>query len=245
MPRPTSRLSSRLRLTPVVTWLIGIFVAVFLVLNLAKGDAQALLLRMLVLTPESLLHGEVWKLVTTTFVAGQALSFLLDVLVLWMFVPTLETAWGQRRFLTFFFLTSVVGNLVAALFGLWMGPTIIAGMAPFLYGAIAAFGVEWGNAPVQFFGVLPMKGRVLAIGITVIMVISVFLNREWALGIGYVAAITAAVFFVGSPRLWLLRLRRARLSSRKSKLMKRYTVLRGGASKRDNQDDKDDPTWLN
>jgi membrane associated rhomboid family serine protease len=245
MPRPTNRLSLLSRLTPVVTWFIGIFIALFLVFSLSGVQAKAFLIRWLALTPESLLGGEVWKLVTTTFLAGNALTFLLDVLVLWMFVPTLERAWGQKRFLTFFFLTSITGNLVAALFGLLLGPTPIIGMAPFLYAAIAAYGVQWGDAPVQFFGVIPMKAKVLAIGVTVIMLIATLLNREWALCLGYAAAIAAAVAYVGEPRLWLLRLRRFWLASQRKKLMKRYTVLPGGRAKSDKPDKKDDKSWLN
>jgi membrane associated rhomboid family serine protease len=241
MPRPFSRLSLGSRLTPVVTWLIGILIAVFLVYNLAGASAKVWLREALVLVPASLLQGKVWQLVTTTFFSPQPLTFLLDLLVLWMFVPTLEGAWGRKRFLLFFFATSVVGNLVAALTGLFFAPMPIVGMAPFLYGAIAAFGVEWADAPVQFFGVLPMKGKVLAIGVSVIMLISTALNREWALCVGYIAAIATAVFFVGNPRLWLLRFRRARLAAEKQRLMRRYTVLQGG---RPNKSD-DDKNWMN
>jgi membrane associated rhomboid family serine protease len=242
MPRPTNRLSLLSRLTPVVTWLIGIFIALFLIFSLSGTEAKLFLIRWLALTPDSLLGGEVWKLVTTTFLAGTPITFLLDVVVLWMFVPTLERAWGRKRFLTFFFLTSITGNLVAALFGLWFGPAAIIGMAPFLYAAIAAFGVQWADAPVQFFGVIPMKAKVLAIGVTIIMLIATLLNREWALCLGHTAAIAVAVAYVGEPRLWLLRLRRFWLASQRQKLMKRYTVLPGGRAKSDKKDDK---SWLN
>src|SRR5262249_21704645 len=156
------------------------------------------------------------------------LAFLLDILVLWMFVPTLESSWGRRRFLLFFAVTSLVGNVVAALFGLLFPHTVIIGMAPFIYAAIAAFGAEWGDAPVQFFGVVPMKAKVLAIGVVIVMLLAVILNGDWAVGIGYVAAIACGVAFVSSPRLWLMRLRRARQKMR----MKRYTVLRGGNDRR-------------
>ena len=211
-------------------WLIGINVATFLIFVFSAGAAKAALVRWLVLTPGALTTGEVWKLVTTIFFNNDGLAFFLDVLVLWLFVPTLEAAWGRRRFLFFFGLTSLVGNLVAALFGIAFGSLAvpIIGMGPFVYGAIAAFGVEWAEQPVQFFGVVPMKAKVLAIGVVIVMLLAVILNGDWAVGIGYVAAIACGVAFVSSPRLWLMRLRRARQKMR----MKRYTVLRGGNDRR-------------
>ncbi len=238
MPAPPTRIRLGPRLTPVVTWLIGINVATFLLYVFATGEVKAGLLRWLVLTPGSLAAGEVWKLVTTIFFNNDGLAFFLDILVLWLFVPTLEAAWGRRRFITFFALTSLVGNLVAALVGIAAGwlPVPIIGMGPFIYGAIAAFGVEWAEQPVQFFGVVPLKGKTMAIGVTVVMLLAVALNGDWLHGAGYLGAIAAALVFAGwSPRVFILRLRRARQKWR----MRKYTVLRGGGGR----DDK--PRWLN
>ena len=240
MRAPPTRIRLGPRLTPVVTWLIGINVATFLLYVFATAEVKAGLLRWLVLTPGALAAGEVWKLVTTIFFNDEGVAFFLDILVLWLFVPTLERAWGRRRFLTFFAVTSLVGNLVAALFGVAFGPHAvpIIGMGPFIYGAIAAFGVEWAEQPVQFFGVIPMKGKTLAIGVSVVMLLAVALNGDWLHGAGYLGAIAAALVFAGwSPRVWLLRLRRARQKWR----LRKYTVLRGGAGRRDG----DKPRWMN
>lgn len=242
MRAPPTRIRLGPRLTPVVTWLIGINVATFLIYVFSGGAVKAGLLRWLVLTPGALIGGEVWKLVSTIFFNNDGLAFFLDVLVLWLFVPTLEGAWGRRRFLTFFGLTSIVGNLVAALFGIAFGyPDVpIIGMGPFIYGAIAAFGVEWAEQPVQFFGVIPLKGKTMAIGVSVVMLLAVALNGDWLHGAGYLGAIVTALVFAGSPRMWLLRLRRARQKWR----MRKYTVLRGGAGPgRGSGDDK--PRWMN
>src|SRR5262249_30254711 len=149
MPPRMTRIRLGPRLTPVVTWLIGIYVAAFLVVAFATDGVKQDIYRWLILTPASLAAGEVWKLVTTVFINLSALAFFLDLLVLWMFVPTLEAAWGRRRFLTFLALTSIVGNLVAALFGLAFGYrlTPIFGLESFIYASIVAFGVEWAEQP--------------------------------------------------------------------------------------------------
>jgi membrane associated rhomboid family serine protease len=237
MPAPPTRIRLGPRLTPVVTWLIGINIATFLVFSLSGEAARNALIRWLLLTPGALAAGQVWKLVTTIFFNTDGLAFFLDVLVLWLFVPTLEAAWGRRRFLMFFGLTSLIGNVVAALLGLLIGMNApIVGMGPFIYGAIAAFGVEWAEQPVQFFGVVPMKGKTMAIGVSVVMLLAVALNGDWLAGAAYVAAIATALVFAGSPRVWLLRFRRARQKWR----MRKYTVLHGGRGR-----DGDKPRWLN
>jgi hypothetical protein len=79
-----------------VAWIFGLEVA-FLVIYLLGGLAfRAVATRWLLLTPASILHGHVWKLVTTTLLnfdlAGQVrvLNVFFDLLMLWMFVPVLE-----------------------------------------------------------------------------------------------------------------------------------------------------------
>src|SRR5262249_29487275 len=108
-----------------------------------------------------------------------------------------------------------------------------------------AFGVEWAEQPVQFFGVIPMKGKTLAIGISVVLLLSVALNGDWLHGAGYVAAMIAALIFSGSGSTLLLRIRRARLKWR----MRNYPVPQAGIPpprprKGDGRRD-DKQRWLN
>jgi membrane associated rhomboid family serine protease len=219
-----------LRLTPVVTWLIGISIATFLLFTFSGQAERDTLGRWLVLTPRTL--PEAWKLVTTTFVfvPSEGLAFIFDLLVLWMFVPILESTWGRTRFLKFLVATTLVANLVAALVGLALGGhaagTAISGITPFIYAAIVGYGVDFAEQPLQFFGVIPMKGKTLAIGMAVVVTLAVLLNGTWVSGAGYFAAmVTAYVWTSGrlTPRLWLLRWRRARLK-------RRYTIIDGGGS---------------
>ena len=230
MRNPPSQLRLGAHLTPVVTWLIAINIATFLLFTFSGKDAQGALAHWLVLTPRSLLEGHVWKLVTTTFFATDGLAFLFDLLVLWMFVPVLESTWGRRRFLTFAAVTTLVGNVVAALVGLLLGGaagvTPIAGITPFIYAAIVGYGVDFAEQPIRFFGVIPMKGKTLAIGMAVVVTLAIILNGTWVQGAGYVAAMVTAYFWTSgrfAPRVWLLRWRRARLK-------RRYTVINGGSS---------------
>src|SRR5437762_2120174 len=117
-------------------------------------------------------------------------------------------------------LTPVVTWLIAV--GLALGGlealVPISGITPFIYAAIVAYGVEFAEQPVQFFGVIPMKGKTLAIGMAAVITLAVILNGTWVAGAGYFAAMIAAYFWTSgrmpTPRLWLLRWRRARLKKR-------------------------------
>jgi membrane associated rhomboid family serine protease len=236
MRSPPGQVRLGARLTPVVTWLIAINVATFLLFTFSGQGAQHGLARWLVLTPRSLLEGHVWKLLTTAFMPLDGVAFLFDLLALWMFVPVLESAWGRKRFITFAAVTTLVGNLVAALVGLLLGGgaalTPIAGLSSFIFAAIVGYGVDFAEQNVSFFGVIPMKGKTLAIGMAVVVLIAAILNGTWVAGAGYAAAMVTAFFWTSgriTPRLWLLRWRRARLK-------RRYTVLDGGSSQK---------KWLN
>jgi membrane associated rhomboid family serine protease len=215
-------------------WLIATSVATFLFYILStKSAVQEAIERWLILRPADLLQGHVWKLVTTTFFErNQTVSLILNVLVLWMFVSTLESSWGRRRFITFFAVTTIAGNLVGGLFGILIGDAApIFGMTAFIYASIVAYGVEWGDQPVRFFGVLPMKARTLAIGVSVIMLLGAASNGRWTDAVGWIAAMVAAIAMSGALRVWLLRGKHAWLMRSRRQAAKRFTVLSGDPDK--------------
>lgn len=237
--RPVRRgLNLGSRLTPAVTWILALSVGAFLLWLFSGDPVKAQIAPWLILTPSGLFAGKVWTLVTTALFNPSAMAFFFNVLMLWMFVPVLEREWGTRRFVMFTLATTVVANLVAALVGILVSPAVpIAGLSALIFASIAAFGTAFANQPVQFFGVLPMKGRTFALGVSAVLLLSVLLNREWASGAGYVAAMTLAWAFAGG-RLelgtWMLRFRRNRLK-------KKLSVMEGGLTGRPPK--KQD--WLN
>jgi membrane associated rhomboid family serine protease len=222
------------RLTPAVAWIIGIELGFFLLMLFAGDGVRAQMAGWLILTPGALAELHLWKLASTVLVSvgpngGGGLAFFFDLLMLWMFVPVLESFWGTRRFLIFFAVTALFGNLVAAVVGLLLGGGYLAvpimGVSAFIYASIAAFGVAFANQPVQFFGIIPIKGRVLAIGITAFLLLFTLLNAEWVNGAGFFGAMGLAWAMtsgIWQPNVWWLKWRRWRLR-------RRYQVLDGGA----------------
>ena len=222
-------------LTPAVSWIIAISVGCFLVLAFVGEDTKAMLHGWLALDGASLARLQVWKLATTAVLVDTPLGFIFDVLMLWMFVPTFERFWGTRRFVVFFVTTLVVGNLVGALVGLLIAPLVpILGISPFIFAAIAAYGIVFANQDVRFFGVVPIKGKHLAIGMLVFVTIVVLLEQQWVFGASVYGAMGAAYALVTGkwqPRVWWLKARRERLK-------RKYKVIDGGAS-------SDKPRYMN
>ncbi len=239
MPPPNSRLQLRGRLTRGAGWLVGIVASLFVIYLFGGASVKAAVDHWLVLTPYSAFHdGHLWKLATSAVIypARDFFGFLIDGLMLFTFVPVLERWWGTRRFIIFVIATSLIGNLAAAMIGYAISPYVyIYGLTPFIYASIVAFGVLFSDQMVSFFGVVPIKGRSLAIGAAALMALMVLLDRQWVRGAGAFAAMGLAyVMTTGSftPNLWWLRFKRWRVR-------RKLGVLEGGRKKPDKQ------KWVN
>jgi membrane associated rhomboid family serine protease len=78
--------------------LMGSFVAVWLI-DLVTGGLASVLLAM---SNSYVLIGQFWRLVTTSFVSGQLLGVLMNLLVLWLAGRALESELGRSRFILLF-----------------------------------------------------------------------------------------------------------------------------------------------
>lgn len=147
--------------TRAVSWLLGINLAVYLLLellNLAPATAPlaSAFLRFAALFPLSVAHGWLWQLVTYAFVHGQFLALLINMLMLWMFGAQLEQTWGARRFLQLYFFSLVGAALVttgvAFTGGLGLDPSFpTVGASGGIYGLLIAFGMIFGEMEIMMF----------------------------------------------------------------------------------------------
>ena len=222
------------RITRGVAYLIAIQVGVFVVAVFLDPASLGRLVDALVLTPAALANGHVWKLLSTTLVTLDVWTLVFDCLVLWLFLPALEDWWGTRRFLWFFVWTSLVGNTVGALVGLALAPEhALGGITPFVLASLVAYGVLWSDRVVNLWGVFPIKGRALAIGVAVLLALWVLFRAAWIEGAAFFSAMGLAWAMtkgVWTPNLWWLRYRRWRLR-------RRYKVIDGGKP--------NDKRWMN
>ncbi|MGC8653065.1 MAG: rhomboid family intramembrane serine protease [Candidatus Kryptoniota bacterium] len=102
----------------------------------------------------------IWQLVTYMFLHGGFFHILFNMLALWFFGVELESVWGTRRFVTYYFLCGIGGGLtnlfVTPLFTT-PGPTIGASGA--IYGVLLAFGMLFPDAPVFLYFLFPIKAK--------------------------------------------------------------------------------------
>jgi membrane associated rhomboid family serine protease len=241
----SGRLRSRfgnLRVTRGALVIAGLELGLSLIYLISDQETRNLFIEWLVATPYTVFErGRVWTLATSVFLELDFIALILHMLVLWMFVPTLERFWGKARFYRFVAITSLVGGAAGCAFGYLIGDAFrpIAGLDPFIYAAIVAFGIVYARQPVQFFGVLPLTGRQLMYGILAFLAFSVVIQQHWVLGVGYGAAMLAAAIVTSkrwSPGLAWKRWRIARARSR-------LKVMSGG--KGHVPPVRDEHKWLN
>ena len=190
--------------------------ALSLLYMLSSRDVQQVLFDWLAATSNHIWQqGKVWTLVTGAFFHPDFVSLLFHGLILWMFVPVLERWWGTKRFIRFAIWTSLAGGLAGTLIGLlFFQDALISGLDPFIYATIIAYGVLYSTQKVHFFGVLPMTGKQLAIGMVGFAVVRTVFTQDWPMGASHASAMFLAwILTTGkwTPKLWYLRWKQKRL----------------------------------
>jgi membrane associated rhomboid family serine protease len=221
--------TSQLRITRGALVIAGLQLGLSFVYLLCSDPARATLERWVVASPSQVFdHGRVWTLVTSVFFEKDFFSLLLSLVMLWMFVPTLERFWGTARFYRFVAITSIAGTVFGVLAGQLLGRDFpILGLSPFVFAAVVAFGVIYARQPVRFFGVLPLTGRQMMFGFIGFLLLFITLQGLWEKGASYAAAMVAAA--VMTSKTWSpgLAVKRWRIARARAKL----SVIQGGAPK--------------
>jgi rhomboid protease GluP len=128
------------RVTPIVTYvMLGVTVAVFLLqlgTQFIFGQDLAAALGMKV--NESIINGELWRLITPIFLHGSILHIGFNMYALFALGPSLESYYGHGRYLALYLLSGFAGNVISFLFS--SNPSLGASTAVFgLIGAEAIF----------------------------------------------------------------------------------------------------------
>ena len=210
-------------------YLLFATVGVSLVFLVSGAEAQARLASWLLATDESVWgHYRIWQLATSPLLEVSLISLLFQGFMLWMFLPGLEKWWGMKRFLIFAGYTSAIGVAAGTLVGYFIADVtvkvggiavaghVISGLDPFIFAGIVAYGVLFGDRKVQFFGVLPMTGKQLAIGISLFALAFILIGQAWADGASMISAMLVAFLVTTgrlAPRLWWLKWKQRRIRS--------------------------------
>jgi membrane associated rhomboid family serine protease len=189
-------------MTPAVKWLLIVNTAIFLLCFLVRS-AGAVLVDLFGLTPADVVfHFAIWQLFTYLFLHSTAgfLHILMNMLTLWMFGVPLESVWGARRFLRYYFfcgigagLTVVVLNyLLLFLFHTGNPNAVTIGASGAIYGLLVAFGMVFPDARILFFFLFPIPARFYVWIMVAIVFLSTFADS--GSGVSHFAHLGGIVF---------------------------------------------------
>jgi membrane associated rhomboid family serine protease len=149
--------------TRTVKMLIGINVAVYFLMLLMRvaGRAEGIADFQVTfsLIPALVVHHwYLWQIVTYSFLHANFFHILFNMLTLWMFGANLDSHWGKRQFLEFYFFC-VIGAALSTL-AVAYGLNGILGLTPYtptvgasggIYGLLLAFGYLFGEQQIFMF----------------------------------------------------------------------------------------------
>ena len=166
--------------TKAVKWLIIINAAVYLLIELLKAVTPELggaLFYFLALIPVLVMHGWIFQVVTYSFLHAGILHILFNMLGLWMFGAQLESDWGHKRFLEFYFFC-VIGAAVTTIAISYTGvggvvpqtPTV--GASGGILGILMAFGILYGDREIMLFPIpISLKAKYFVAGLAFITLV--------------------------------------------------------------------------
>lgn len=167
--------------TKAVKWLVLINAAVYLLLTLLDAVTPGfggVVRYVLSLIPQWVLHGAFWQLITYSFVHVSIFHILFNMLALWMFGAQLESDWGPKKFLEFFFFC-VVGAALTTIAVSYTGlagvnsATRTVGASGGVLGILMAFGLLYGNQEIMLFPIpFSIRAKYFVAGVAFIELIS-------------------------------------------------------------------------
>jgi membrane associated rhomboid family serine protease len=144
-------------LTPWVQRLLVINTLIFLVTYMEPGFANLMAFR-----PVAILFRP-WTLITYMFVHGGFMHLLFNMIGLFFFGPPLESRWGSKQFLKFYFICGMGGALLSLL----QPYSAIIGASGAVYGVMLAFAMNWPDTPIYIWGIFPIPAKIL-VGLLVV-----------------------------------------------------------------------------
>jgi len=162
-----------------------------------------------------LTHWYLWQLVTYGFMHGSFLHLFFNCWAIYVFGQDIEQALGRKPFLTLYFASIVIGGLVQALFGRFVGglfgvPVVGASAAGF--GLAGAFAMLFPDRILLLFFIIPLRAKYLLLLCGVLTLIGLLSPNEIAHA-AHLGGMVTGIVFVRYAIHWNWhwpRLRRAR-----------------------------------
>lgn len=154
---------------PVTMALLIVNVALFLVglIGLVPGA--------FVLQPGDVVRGQLWQLVTHGFIHGSLGHLLANGLALFFFGSMAEAALGRRAYLAMIFAAIVAAGLAHTIIYLGSAPSLgLIGFSSAVFAILVGAFFVAPNATVLLYFVIPVKIKVLVVGLIVLELFLLF-----------------------------------------------------------------------
>ena len=177
----------------------------------------------------------VWQLVTYLFLHGGWFHIIFNMFALWMFGSDLESKWGGKKFLFYYFLTGIgAGILDVTLNALFVAnppPTI--GCSGAVYGLLLAYGMLFPERLIYLYMIIPIKAKWFVVIMGAIEFVSSFGSGS---GISHFAHLGGMLFGYFYLRGWSLpyRWQLQYHEWRRAQLRKKFEVYMRDQEKKDN-----------
>jgi membrane associated rhomboid family serine protease len=162
------------------------------------------------LTPDEVLRGKLWQLVTYALVARDPLDLVFTVLLLWMFGAPLERRVGPRAFLLGYLGIAALAAVLTVGVGLLIDPVrygTYGGTAPMMAALVAAFAMSNPDAVILYSFIIPMKGKTLLALDAAVVALYILFSGTAAPFVPHVAALGLGALWGAGPagprRAWL------------------------------------------
>jgi membrane associated rhomboid family serine protease len=159
---------------------VATFFALLLLRWLAPS-VEFLLLSHLLLEPRAVLHGEIWQLVTYSFVEQGILGILFGMLTLWFTGSLLEPTFGGRWLGELYFTSVIGGALIASAISfthiLGLRPDVVAaGAWSGIFGLLVAIAMIFGDQEFLLWFVLRIKAKYM-VAIYILIAVALLLKQ--------------------------------------------------------------------
>ncbi|HEY0263463.1 MAG TPA: rhomboid family intramembrane serine protease [Granulicella sp.] len=173
----------------VVRKLVLLNVAVFfgmLLLHWVSPGVEMFLSGHLILEPSAVLRGELWQLITYSFLNNGIFDILLGMLTLWFTGSLLESVFGSRWLAELYFTSAIGGAVIAsalsftrllelrpdaAVMGCWAG----------VFGMLIAIAMRFGDQEFMLWFLLRIKAKYM-VAIYILITLAVLLKGGNSLG---------------------------------------------------------------
>jgi len=153
-----------LRISETLKRLLFVFVGVFVFQTVVDQFFGGNLRGWFALTPLDILNGKVWQVFTYGFLHADVMHLVLNMMVLVFVGSDIESVWGRRKMLLFFFYCTTMAGLFYLVMQLLMYNPIYLGLPMVgasggIYGLLLAYGILFPDREMLFMMFLPMRAK--------------------------------------------------------------------------------------